>query len=80
MMAMASSTSAAWIRLSTGPKISVSASSLAAGTPSRTVGPTKLPLPRPAADAPRPSTVAVAPCAAPLAIRPSMRPAARPVR
>jgi len=41
--AIASSMSRAWIKLSTGPKISVSASSLDAGTPSRIVGFTKFP-------------------------------------
>src|SRR5437868_11317254 len=63
IMAMASSTDAAWTTESTGPKISVSISGLAAGRPSRTVGPTNEP--SPPAWKSRPSTIARAPWSAP---------------
>ena len=69
MISMPSSSVLAWIRLKTGPKISVLESALEEGTPSRMVGFRKFPeceeLPV------RPSRSTFAPSSAPLAINPS---------
>ena len=70
---MASSTVSARITLSTGPKTSVRASSLAGSTSARTVGCRKCPARSPATVALRPSTSGLAPAATPCAMRPSMR-------
>ena len=71
--ASASSISLAWTRLSTGPKISVSVSSLVAGTASRTVGFTKFPASCFGMRELRPSSRTFAPCFSPVAINDSTR-------
>ena len=70
-MSIASSSDAAWMTDSTGPKISSRATSMSGVTPSRIVGPTNAP--SGLASGRRPSTAMVAPASAPRSIHATIR-------